>query len=292
MNHPSDSSSSGPTPSQVAAAIEMLGDDRWSVAAAARERLLAWGEAVLAPLREGAEAEMVRVRARCRAILRTLEMRACLRRFGALRLGRSGRSAAPPLLEGAVLLSKMVRTFVPDAPELTAILRREANELREACGGRSLPTRARMLAERLHDRLGLRGAETEPMDLDRVLIDRVLARRVGVPVTLSLVYLLVARWAGMSVAGVAMPDHFLVRLHGVRPVLVDPFHAGRTITKTDCARYLRAGGHDQVHDHLRDLTDREVLIHYLRCLRKAASHRPAAETQETLGRAMTLLETG
>ncbi len=270
----------------------MLGDDRGPIAAAARERLLLWGEAVLTPLREGAESETVRVRARCRAILRTLEVRACLRRVASLRLGRSGRSAAPPLLEGAVLLSKMVRTFVPDAPELTAMLRREANELRSACVGRTLPTRARLLAERLHDRLGLRGADAEPMDLDRVLIDRVLAQRVGVPVTLSVIYLLVGRWAGMSVAGVALPDHFLVRLHGVRPVLVDPFHAGRTITKADCARYLRGSGHDQVHDHLRDLTDREVLIHYLRCLRRAASHRPAAEAQETLGRAMTLLETG
>ena len=42
---------------------------------------------------------------------------------------------------------------------------------------------------------------------------------------------------------------------------------------------------------LRDLTDREMLLHYLRCLQRAASHRPVAETQQTLGRALALLET-
>ena len=107
----------------------------------------------------------------------------------------------------------------------------------------------------------------------------------------ALWYLLVARWAGLSAAGVAMPDHFLVRLHGVRPVLVDPLHGGRTITKVDCARHLRASGHDQVREHLRDLTDREVLIHYLRGLQRAAAHRAVPETQRTLGHALSLLET-
>jgi hypothetical protein len=291
MTQPSRESSPGPTPAQIAASIELLGDDHVPLAEAARERLLRWGAIVLPQLQEGAEAEALRVRIRCRSLLRTFEMRACLLRFSRLRLGRTGRSAAPPLLEGAVLLAKMVRTFVPAVPQLATVLRSHANQVRAACAGRSLPTCARLLAEGLHDRLGLRGGDTSSTELDHVLIDRVLLGRVGVPVTLSLLYLLVGRMAGLSVSGVAMPDHFLVRLHGVRPVLVDPFHAGRTITKVDCARYLRASGHDQVRDRLRDLTDREVLIHYLRCLRGAASQRVVPETQQTLGHAMSLLET-
>ena len=280
----------GPTSAQLAAAIALLGDDRAASVAAAREQLLRWGQHAVPALHDRAEAEPLRLRVRCRSLLRAIEVRDCLQRFSTLRLGRTGRSPAPPLLEGAVLLSKMVRTFVPDAQELAAVLRREANELRAASGGRSLPTCARLLAERLHDRLGLRGRDALAPELDHVLIDRVLERRAGVPVTLSLIYLLVARWAGLSVAGVAMPDHFLVRLHGVRPVLVDPYHAGRAITKADCARYLRANGHPQVGDHLRDLTDREVLCQYLRCLRAAAARRPVPETQRTLGKAMALLE--
>ncbi|MBL9076839.1 MAG: transglutaminase family protein [Planctomycetes bacterium] len=292
MNEPQGAPEpSSPSPAQIAATIALLGDDRGPVLTAARERLLRWGDAALLPLREGAECEHVRTRARCRALLRTIEVRDSLRRFGRLRIGRGGRGSAPALLEGAVLLASMVRTFVPGADELGRRLRVEANRLRREFAGRSLPTCARLLAGRLHDQIGLQGGNASVLELDHVLVDRVLHQGTGVPVTLSLIYLLVARWAGLSAAGVAMPDHFLVRLHGVRPVLVDPFHGGRSVTKADCARYLRSTGHDQVAEHLRDLTDREVLIHYLRALRRAAKYRAVPESQQTLGRALDLLET-
>ena len=285
-----------PTPAQVAAAIALLADDRGPIQAAASARLLRWGEVARKALQDAAEAESVLLRMRARGLLRTLDVQKDLRRFAELRLGRGGRGSAPALLEGAVLLTRMVRTFVPDMADLASRLRREANTLRGEFAGRSLPTCARLLAQRLHGELRLSGGEAnglEPdkLSLDRVSIDRVLELRAGVPVALSLIYLLVARWAGMSAVGVAMPDHFLVRLHGERPVLVDPCHGGRSVTKVDCARHLRASGHDQVREHLRDLTDREVLIHYLRGLQRAAAHRAVPETQKTLGHALSLLET-
>ena len=192
--------------------------------------------------------------------------------------------------EGAVLAAQMVRTFVPETRQLAAQLRREANALRRECQGRSVPVCARLLAERLHDELGLRGGDAESLDIDHVMVDRALANKVGAPIALSLIYLLVARWAGLSAAGVAMPDHFLVRIHGPRPLLLDPFHGGRIVTKADCARYLRANGYERVREHLRDLNDREVLIRYLQSLR-AANRRPSSETHATLGAALALLET-
>lgn len=282
---------SGPTDSQIRATIVALADDRGPVQEAARRRLLVWGDVAAAQLRIGAEADNVRVRTRCRAVLRSLEIQALLRRFGRLRLERGGRASAPGLLDGAMLLAQMVRTFVPDAQRLAGRLRREAAALRRDCAGRTLPTCARLLAQRLHDRFGLGGAAATEFELDHVLIDRVLENGLGAPVSLSLIYLLVARWAGLSAAGVALPDHFLVRLHGPRPVLIDPFHGGRTVTKADCARYLRSSGYERVRDHLRDLSDREVLIHYLRSLRLAASRRPTPEARESLGQALSLLET-
>lgn len=293
MSSPHEHPDHAPSEAQIAAAIALLRDDRGSVLDIARERLLRWGDASLGALRSAAEADAVPLRLRARALLRELEVRDVLRRFRELRLGRGGRSFAPALLEGTALLAQMVRTFVPDAADLARRLRGIAVSLRKEVAGRTLPTAARRLAERLHGELGLVGHDANPPELDHVLLDRVLAQRAGVPVSLSLVYLLVARWAGLSAAGVALPDHFLVRLHGVRPLLVDPFHGGRTVTKTDCARYLRASGieHGRVREHLRDLTDREVLIHYLRCLQRAAKHRTVPATQHTLGRALTFLET-
>ncbi|MCA8976029.1 MAG: transglutaminase family protein [Planctomycetes bacterium] len=309
--------SNHPSAQQIATAIELLGDDAGAVHASARERLLHWGEVAVQQLESAAEADRLLVRLRSRAVLRTLEVQKDLREFGALRLEpiQSGsphfastdsgslhfgqpasQEAVPPLLEGAALLSRMVRTFVPPGSVLSRRLLRHATVLRRQFAGRSLPTCARLLAERLHDDVGLKGhgengGGASALELDHVLIDRVLDTGTGVPVSLSIIYLLVARWAGLSVAGVALPDHFLVRLHGIRPVLVDPFHAGRTITKCDCARYLRSSGFDQVSHYLRDLDDREVLAHYLRSLQRATSHRGAADARQALARARVLLET-
>ncbi len=296
-----------PTSAEIAAAIVLLADDRGPVQAAARDRLLRWGSDAVGPLREAAEAEHIRTRAQSRALLRTMEVQELLGRFASLRLDdddrRIGGRGAPlpmPLLNGAVHLAQIVRTFGPEATELARRLRAEARLLKKRFEGRSLSVCARLLAERLHGELGLHGEpglsnendadDGDCIELDHVLVDRVLGRGAGIPVSLSLIYLLVARWAGLSAAGVALPDHFLVRLHGIRPVLVDPFHAGRTVTKADCARYLRSRGFGSVQERLRDLSDREFLIHYLRGLQRAARSRAVPEARQGLGKALLLLE--
>jgi len=106
-----------------------------------------------------------------------------------------------------------------------------------------------VLAERVRDRLG---DETAPLivlqELNRVLFEEerfrgnaeayydprnsflndVLDRRVGIPITLSLIYLEVGWRLGLPLSGVGFPGHFLVRYEGeVVRVLLDPFDGGR-----------------------------------------------------------------
>ena len=284
---------SDPSPLQrreIAAAIVLLADDSKTVVAGARECLRQYGERARSQLEQAAADGGASTRVRARELLRALELRQCLRRMLALDLDRRDPCRPAPLLAGAVLSSHLVRTFAPDAPQLARRLRREAAVVRARFAGRSLLTCARLLSDHFVGTLGFRGSDGGRLELDHVLIDRVLEHRVGVPVTLSLLWLLVARSAGLSVSGVAMPEHFLVRLHGVRPVLVDPFHGGRTVTKVDCIRHLRSIGCENVRDYVRDLSDREVLAHYLRHLRRAAVLRAPSETQETLRDALFHLE--
>ncbi len=300
---------SQPTVAQIAAMVSLLGDDLGPLQESARRCLLGWGALAAPQLRAGAEAEHIPTRMRCRALLREIELQEVVERFAGLRLGGCGEASASALLDGALLAARIVRTFVPGAATMQAKLRQVARDLRKDAEGRSAPVRARMLADRLHGQLGLNGCDVDQLDVayvqlvqalfgqdaskqlvDRVLLDRVVAHRVGAPIALCLIYILVARWAGMSAAGVALPDHFLVRLHGERPQLIDPFHGGRVVTKTDCARYLRRTGHPRVKEHLQDLDDRAVLIRYLRSLREA-NRRTAPESYATLGTALGLLET-
>lgn len=255
-----------PSAAQIQATISVLGDDSSVLQQSARRQLLAWGKRSVPLLKRGAEADHMSTRMRCRSLLRAIEVRDLGTRISRLRLGQISRHSALELLEGAVLGAQMVNTFVPDSRKLAAQLLREANSLRHECVGRSTQGCAKLLVERLHGQFGLRGCDAEEVGVDHLLIDRVMQSKVGAPVMLSLIYLVVARWAGMSAVGVAIPNHFLIRIHGPRPILLDPFHGGRVILKSDCARYLRATGVERVRDHLRDLSDREFLIHAFRAL--------------------------
>lgn len=268
------------------AAIRLLDDDSRSVARAAQRMLLANGERARPLLRQAGEVGDVATRLRARRLLRQLDVRGCLRRFAALDLGQTGRSSSEPLLAGVALAAQMVRTFGPEAADLRAFLSGEARVLQARFAGRSLPTQARLLGEHLAGQLEFAGADGDRLELDHVLLDRVLHNRVGNPTALSLVYLLVGRQAGLEATGVGMPGHLLVRLHGPRPVLVDPFHGGRTVTKVDCLRHLRSRGYGPVRDRLRDLTDREMLANYVRDLRRAAGYRGRRDALETLGDAL------
>lgn len=99
--------------------------------------------------------------------------------------------------------------------------------------------RARVLAHVLHKELGFEGDAQDYDNPDNSLFHRVMGRRKGLPILLSVVWLEVGRRAGVPVAGVGMPGHFIVRVGGASGVLVDPFGGGRIWSKRDCAEKLR-----------------------------------------------------
>jgi regulator of sirC expression with transglutaminase-like and TPR domain len=75
-------------------------------------------------------------------------------------------------------------------------------------------------------------------------LNEVLERRTGIPITLSLVYMEVARRAGMQIEGVNFPGHFLVRCpeiggQGHDGVIIDPFHGGVLLSEHDCRVLLQ-----------------------------------------------------
>ena len=98
------------------------------------------------------------------------------------------------------------------------------------------------MADEIRRRMtGREGDASQIAHLNR-LLNEVLDRRMGIPITLSMVYLEVGRRIGCRLEGVAFPGHFLVRLCG-RPstpgVLIDPFNRGQILTEQECARLLQ-----------------------------------------------------
>lgn len=99
---------------------------------------------------------------------------------------------------------------------------------------------ARACAELLGARHGFRGDRENYDHPDNSMLDLVLARRRGLPILLSVVYIEVAKRAGIPVAGVGLPGHFVVAHFGTDPpVLLDPFSGGRVLTASVAQDQLR-----------------------------------------------------
>jgi regulator of sirC expression with transglutaminase-like and TPR domain len=109
-----------------------------------------------------------------------------------------------------------------------------AFELRPRLRG-SLTARVRMLARYLFQDMGFHGNAQNYYDPRNSYFNQVLDRRLGIPLTLSLLALAVGQRAGLCVQGVGLPGHFIARADdGEEMVLFDPFHEGRLLTPEDC----------------------------------------------------------
>ena len=104
----------------------------------------------------------------------------------------------------------------------------------------------RALARTLFAELGFRGNTDDYYDPRNSFLAEVLDRKVGIPITLSVLYLEVARRLGLGAAGVGFPGHFLVRIDGTGdPLILDPFAGGTALDRAGLAALLvRASGPD------------------------------------------------
>jgi regulator of sirC expression with transglutaminase-like and TPR domain len=109
-------------------------------------------------------------------------------------------------------------------------------DLRQRLDDEPRPERAIMALNRyLFQEQGFRGNAEQYYDARNSYLNDVIDRRTGIPITLSAVFMEVARRAGLEVEGVGLPGHFVVRvLTPARPLLVDPFHGGTLLTEKDC----------------------------------------------------------
>jgi regulator of sirC expression with transglutaminase-like and TPR domain len=101
----------------------------------------------------------------------------------------------------------------------------------------------------LFEELGFRGNQEEYEDPRNCYLNEVLDRRVGIPLTLSILLMEVARTAGFEARGIGLPGHYVSRLtYAGRALLVDAFHGGHVITPEDCRELvIRATGRPSLY---------------------------------------------
>lgn len=162
-------------------------------------------------------------------------------------------------------------TYLARLDELAArVLRRAPPPLRAASA-------LRALREVLHDEEGLRGNDEDYGDPRNSFLNEVLDRRLGIPISLSVVYLEVARRVGLRLEGVGFPGHFLTKYAspGGGEVFLDAHHGGEMLSAEEClARYrARSGGKDLDPRYLGAVSTRQILARMLHNLRRTYAER-------------------
>jgi regulator of sirC expression with transglutaminase-like and TPR domain len=132
-----------------------------------------------------------------------------------------------PLARGALLIAK---EEYPDLDieqylDRIAALAREAEPIVRA--GADTVEKVQLLSEFLFVRKGFEGNRDHFSDPRNSFLNEVLERRLGIPITLALVYLEVGRRLGLNLFGVSFPTHFLVKAVDERgELIIDPFNQG------------------------------------------------------------------
>lgn len=120
--------------------------------------------------------------------------------------------------------------------------------------------RVQALAEFMAGELCFRGNTDDYYCERNSLLPCVIDTRMGIPITLAILYRMVAARAGMKVDGINLPGHFIAR-HG--EVLFDPFHRGRILTKGDCEEILTRQNLKLRGCHLEPASSRQILVRVL-----------------------------
>lgn len=188
------------------------------------------------------------------------------------------RSLNYELETGALLLARTVR---PDldagkcCDQLDAIAARcrelvvEPSSAREKC---------RVINRVLYHDHGFHGNVEQYTDPLNSFLDQVLVRKKGIPLSLSLLYLLVARRLGLELEPVGLPGHFMVGcFHDELPFFIDAFDGGLFRTPEEIFRFLRTR---DIEPKLTDLAPTPVREVLCRCCRNLVQHYTASGDPE------------
>lgn len=128
-----------------------------------------------------------------------------------------------------------------------------------------------ILIEKVNDYLfkkeGFSGNQIDYTDPNNTFINMVIDRRTGIPITLSLIYLFLAKRLKLNFFGVGMPGHFILKYQKDNfEIFVDPYYSGQLLTKKDCINFLNFSGYGFVEEYLNISSNKEILKRMIRNL--------------------------
>jgi regulator of sirC expression with transglutaminase-like and TPR domain len=176
-----------------------------------------------------------------------------------------------PLARGALLIAKEEYPSLDVENYLERIANLAAEARATVVSGRNTVEKIQLLSHFLFVAKRFRGNHQNYGDPRNSMLNEVLDRRLGIPITLSVIYLEVGRCLDLNLYGVSFPAHFLVKAvdeHG--EIMIDPFGAGAILGRDEIlARLARLYGHPVELEPaiLRAVGARQILTRILRNLK-------------------------
>ncbi len=141
-----------------------------------------------------------------------------------------------------------------------AALNTIATEVRAQMIQEGNPSEIRSLSFVLHEKHHFRGNRDRYYEAENTYLNRVLERKVGIPLTLSLLYILIGKRLDMQIQGVALPGHFLITW---QKQFFDPFGQGRLLNEQACKQMVESRGQEFRPEQLNPATSQQVLTRML-----------------------------
>jgi len=138
-------------------------------------------------------------------------------------------------------------------------------------GGRASGQILDVMNQYLFDEMGFSGNREDYYNPKNSFLNEVLDTRLGIPITLSVIYLELGWRLGLALAGVGLPGHFIVSYKdGEEELLIDPYNAGSLLSMEDCQQRL-----DQIYggvltlrpEYLSPLPRKGILVRILNNLK-------------------------
>ncbi len=102
----------------------------------------------------------------------------------------------------------------------------------------SVEARVEKLSEFMSEDCEFRGNSSDYYDPRNSFLTDVLERQVGIPISLACLYIEVAKRAGIRLAGVGFPYHFILKAVDAHDLFIDPFHSGTMMDSEGCEQLL------------------------------------------------------
>jgi len=262
--------------SEIESLIYLLEDPDPEVQSGVKDRFKELGEHAV-PLLDQYKAESIRdsERQSINEIIHNITYGTLLEDFSALlESGIHGRKA---LEEALFILARFGN------PTLRAsVYKDKLNDLARQIGSDiaytpSLNEKMRILLQFVFRELRFRGDSKNYHDPENAFLDRVIDRRKGLPIMLSVVVMGIARRLNLPFYGANMPIHFMLvyQTHN-QNILIDPFDGGTIVTYDQCYYFLKKNGVEPRAQHLERANEADILA---RCIRNLM-HSYAKNQQE------------